>query len=134
MRVRLHRSEPSPAQAEVDRQLAEIGSAEIEHYLAFCDTRRYSVLASHDPIDGELVDGLGDWRWHISVAGERDVPRWKDLVAIGHELRPEVCFVVGVPPRSWWMSLHPHCLHLWELKDENLTDLWHSERRGSVPS
>lgn len=94
-------------------------------------TRRYHVLRSRDNIG---TGALPDWRWHISVSGEKDVPRWRDLVAIGHELRPGVCFVVGCPPKSWWINVHEHCLHLYETKDENLIAQWRAEGQGHAPS
>lgn len=95
------------------------------------DTRRYHVLRSRDNI-GTAV--MPDWRWHISVSGESAVPRWADLVAIGHHLRPGICFVVGVPPRSWWINVHEFCLHLYESKDENLMAQWKSEAQGHTPT
>jgi hypothetical protein len=87
---------------------------------------------SRDPIN-EARD-VPDPRWHLSIAGEHAVPDWETLVSIAHQLRPGVCFVVGVPPRSWWINVHPHCLHLWETRDPNLEAQWRSERRGHTPS
>lgn len=107
-------------------------STDVQSLWAVVGGRRYSVLVSRDPI--EQRGALPDPRWHISVAGQSDVPRWRDLVVIGHEVRPGVVFVVGVPPQSWWMSIHPHCLHLWEVKDANLCEQWLSERMGVDPS
>jgi hypothetical protein len=91
-----------------------------------------SILMSRDPINDPR--DVPDYRWHLSIAGEHDVPGWDTMVAIAHELRPGVCFVVGVPPRSWWINVHPHCLHLWETRDPNLEAQWRSERRGHTPS
>lgn len=93
--------------------------------------RDYSVILSRDDIGGNRVP---DERWHLSVAGADDVPQWAHLVAIGHKLRPGVCFVVGVPPESWWMNIHPGCLHLWEVKDLHLTDQWRFEAQGHKPT
>ena len=103
-----------------------------KRYIAEADGCRYSVIVSRD----DLANGrqIPDRRWHVSVAGENDVPRWEDLAAIGHRVRPGVCFVIGVPPKSWWINLHPHCLHLYELADDALIDQWRSERRGDTPS
>jgi hypothetical protein len=109
------------------------GSTNLLCAWARVDTRRYSLLVSRDPIQGG-DRSVPDYRWHISMAGEDDVPRWRDLVAVAHEVRPGVCFVVGIPPKSHWMSVHPHCLHLWEVSDDNLTDQWMSERMGVEPS
>jgi hypothetical protein len=80
-----------------------------------------------------------DWRWHISVRygdpGENGrVPLWEELVETGHALRPGVPFVVGVPPRSWWINVHPHVLHLYETRDHALVEQWRTERRGDRPS
>lgn len=85
-------------------------------------------------------DGGPDLRWHVSLRmGNRDdpscrVPTWDELVNAAHELRPGVVFCIGIPPRAWWMNLHPHVLHLWELRDDNLTDQWRAEAQGQTPS
>src|SRR4051812_49234175 len=68
-----------------------------------------------------------DFRWHISVRyGDPGVngriPTWEEMVQTAHELRPGIVFVIGIPPRSWWMSVHPHVLHLMETKDEVLIE------------
>jgi hypothetical protein len=123
-------------QAEVQRYLQEGGSTDVQYYLAEVGTswrlRRYSVLRTRDPI--HLPNDTPDLRWHISIAGEQDVPPWNHLVAIGHKVRPGVVFVVGVPPKSWWMSVHPHCLHLYETKDANLIAQWKAESQGHTPT
>lgn len=121
-----------PQQEAVVDGLRNAGSTDIRVCWARVDTRRYSLLVSRDPIEGDR--SIPDFRWHISMAGESGVPHWRDLVAVAHELRPGVCFVIGVPPRSHWMSVHPHCLHLWEVHDPNLVAQWMAERTGSVPS
>jgi hypothetical protein len=51
-----------------------------------------------------------------------------------HALRPGVPFVLGIPPRSWWMNIHPHVLHAWETRDWLLIDQWRANRRGDAPS
>jgi hypothetical protein len=39
-----------------------------------------------------------------------------------------------VPPRSWWINVHPHVLHLYEIKDMALTAQWRAEARGDRPT
>lgn len=78
-----------------------------------------------------------DMRWHISVRyGDPGVngrtPTWEEMVASAHELRPGVPFVIGVPPKSWWMNVHPHVLHLYETTDHALLAAWKAERRGDL--
>jgi hypothetical protein len=106
--------------------------AGLEPPLAFAHGQLFA-LVSRDEI------AAADWRWHISVRyGELGdngrVPLWDELVETGHALRPGVPFVVGVPPRSWWINVHPHVLHLYETRDANLVEQWRSERKGDRPS
>jgi hypothetical protein len=88
----------------------------------------------------EPLDTAGrDLRWHVSVRyGDRGVngrvPTWGELVQAAHELRPGVVFVVGVPPRSWWVNVHPDVLHLYETRDEALVAQWRAEQRGHEPT
>ena len=78
--------------------------------------------------------GEDDRRWHISISRPDRVPSWDEMVSAVHELRPGVVFAIGIPPRSWWINVHEHTLHLWELHDDALVDQWRSERMNHVPS
>jgi hypothetical protein len=73
-------------------------------------------------------------RWHVSVKGPGRPPTWDELVASVHALRPGVCFVVGIPPRSWWMNVHPDVLHAWETTDEQIVEEFHVNARGDRPT
>jgi hypothetical protein len=80
-----------------------------------------------------------DWRWHISVrhgdpGTDGRIPTWEEVVQTAHELRPGVVFVIGVPPRSWWMNVHPHVLHLHETRDEPLIQQYRDNAMGAVPT
>jgi hypothetical protein len=80
-----------------------------------------------------------DVRWHISVrygdpGANGRTPTWDELVQAAHELRPGVCFVIGIPPRSWWMNHHPHVLHLCETRDEPLIQSFRENATGQVPT
>ena len=86
------------------------------------------ALVGREPV----VDG--DWRWHVSVSCSDRLPRWGELVDAAHTLRPGVVFVVGVPPRSWWLNLHPYVLHLWETTDAHLVSEWRSNASGDEPT
>jgi hypothetical protein len=76
----------------------------------------------------EIADG--DLRWHISVQHEDRIPNWNELVEAAHGLRPGVPLAIGIPPRSWWLNIHPRVLHLIEIHDQHLLDQWRSERQG----
>lgn len=84
----------------------------------------YCVLQSRDEL------GPGDHRWHLSVSNERhlraghEVPLWRDFVAIVHQLRPGVPFVIGIPPRNQWMNKNPNVLHALETHDHALIEMW----------
>jgi hypothetical protein len=82
----------------------------------------------------EPVAGSDDVRWHISISRPDRLPQWGELVQAAHELRPGVVFVIGVPPRSWWVNVHPYCLHLWECRDPLLVEQWRRESQGHRPT
>jgi hypothetical protein len=75
-----------------------------------------------------------DVRWHLSVRAAGRVPTWGELVDTAHALRPGVPMAVGIPPRSWWLNVHPNVLHMWELRDEALIAQWRSESMGMAPT
>jgi hypothetical protein len=92
-----------------------------------------SALVGREPFSDD------DWRWHISVrfgnpGVDGRVPNWEEMVNAAHELRPGVVFVMGVPPRSWWMNVHPHVLHMHETRDELLIDQYRANAGGHTPS
>lgn len=80
-------------------------------------------------VSRELI-AKDDVRWHISISRGDRLPDWGELVSAAHELRPGVVFVVGVPPKSWWINIHPFCLHLYETRDPHLVAQWRAESRG----
>jgi hypothetical protein len=81
-----------------------------------------------------------DMRWHISLrygdpGHNGRVPSWEELVTSAHELRPGVCFVVGIPPRSWWMNVHPDVLHMIETRDQPLiASFRENAQQGVMPT
>lgn len=91
------------------------------------------ALMGREPIGPDQAN-LEDLRWHISVRGPKRVPTWQELVRAAHELRPGVVFCVPMPPRTWWLNVHEHVLHLWEIRDPNLENQWRSESLGQEPT
>jgi hypothetical protein len=94
---------------------------------------KLTVLMGREPYANE------DWRWHLSIRYgdpglDGRIPTWEELVNTAHELRPGVPFVIGIPPRSWWMSVHPHVLHIVETKDEAMVEMWRNNARGDRPT
>jgi hypothetical protein len=121
-----------PALAELWRRT---NGEEVEPPRAYRNPNGLTALVGREPLG---ING-SDWRWHISVrygdpGHNGRVPSWEELVTAAHELRPGVCFVVGVPPRSWWMSVHPDVLHLHETRDEALIEQYRTNARGDVPT
>ena len=76
----------------------------------------------------------GDLRWHISISYPERVPTWGEMVDAVHELRPGVCFSVGIPPRSWWLNVHEFTLHAWETRDELLLEEYRANATGQRPT
>lgn len=99
----------------------------------FQSDAKLTVLMGREPYAED------DWRWHLSVRYgdpglDGRIPTWEELVNTAHELRPGVPFVVGIPPRSWWMSVHPHVLHIVETKDQAMVEMWKKNQRGDRPT
>jgi hypothetical protein len=111
----------------------KINGLEVPVPRAYQHPRGLTAMVGREPVAD------GDWRWHISVrygdpGRNGRVPTWDELVTAAHELRPGVVFVVGIPPRSWWMNVHPHVLHLHETTDSHLVAQWRNEARGDQPT
>lgn len=117
----------APTRVDVPPHVARLVSPGARAYTAA--NGRLSILLSRDEI------APGDTRWHLSIAGQdNQVPAWNELVELAHKLRPGVVWVVGIPPREWWLNVHEGCLHLWQLDDPALEDQWRSERQGHTPT
>lgn len=108
--------------------LEQGGSRDVKILAAKIGPCVYNVIRSRDCV------GLSDFRWHVSVSGQKSLPPWGDMVAISHALFPDLCFVIGVPPKAWWINVHPYCLHLWELQDRALLSQWQFESLGQEPT
>jgi hypothetical protein len=101
---------------------------------AYQHSNGLTALVGHEPTGPD-----GRKRWHVSIrygdpGHNGRVPLWDELVTAAHELRPGVPFVLGIPPRSWWMNVHPHVLHIWETFDQDLIEQWREERQGDAPT
>lgn len=73
------------------------------------DEKTLRVIAS----DGGL---LGSIAWeHVSVSRYDRCPTWDEMCFIKKLfwIDPEDCVVQYHPPRSDYVNIHPHCLHLW---------------------
>lgn len=101
---------------------------EVKLYAALFGDERLTVLCAYENLALKHAPEP-DWRWHLSIAGRDNVPSWRALTEIAHKVRPGVTLVLGVPPRQFWLNIHPHVLHLWSTKDENLEAQWVFEGR-----
>ena len=117
----------------LERARVKMYGNEVAAPVAYAHPDGRTALVGREPVAED------DWRWHVSVRhgdpGEDGrVPSWEELVSTAHELRPGICFAVAVPPRSWWINVHPHVLHLWEIRDPYLVEMWRQESRGDQPT
>lgn len=73
------------------------------------------VLAS----SGDPESGV-DWE-HVSVSLKNRCPNWDEMCFVKDLFwDPEECVMQLHPPRSQWINVHPHCLHLWRPKNETI--------------
>jgi len=68
---------------------------------------RLSVIWTCNAYDGEL------W-FHVSVSHRDRIPKWEELVAVKEwSLGSEAWAYEVLAPRSRWININPHVLHLW---------------------
>jgi hypothetical protein len=59
------------------------------------------------------ADAETGWE-HVSVSGARRVPNWNEMCFVKNLFwEEEECVMQLHPPKSEYVNLHPHCLHLW---------------------
>lgn len=77
---------------------------------------------------GFLPDGKPDLRWHISISvkGQERLPTWEEMKEVRAALKPDVFFVIGMPPERYWLNIG-EVLHLTETKDQNQIQQWKFE-------
>lgn len=64
-------------------------------------------------------DGLG-WE-HVSVSLRNRNPNWDEMCFIKAMFWDEEdCVVQYHPPKSEYVNVHPHCLHLWRPTDDRI--------------
>ena len=113
--------------------LAKTAMAEHDFWLVDYEGHEWTVICGRENIGHDIVAGP-DERWHLSIASSEETPPWDVVAAITHSIRPGVPMALGIPPRSWWLNVHEHTLHCWEVQDENLLGQWRDERRGETPT
>lgn len=66
-----------------------------------------------------------DLRWHLSISHPFRLPTWGEINAARDALIPaDVWLCQPMPPRDYWINVHTHCLHLWQIKDRELIAQW----------
>jgi hypothetical protein len=127
--AKIKRTRETPLPEEMRAQFLRDGALSIQRFeVDLSDGTGYSVLLGREPLHDMQP------RWHLSIAHTRRLPEWRHIAELAHELRPGVVFVLGIPPKSWWINVHEFCLHLWETADAPLIESWRLEGRGDKPS
>jgi hypothetical protein len=87
------------------------------------------VFVAREPAGDEDVGRVP--RWHLSIAHPWRDPSWDEIKAAREQCLPPGCrelhFVMPLPPPRYWLNFHPHCFHLWEVFDPELTAQWEAE-------
>jgi hypothetical protein len=57
-----------------------------------------------------------EYSWeHVSVSGQKRTPNWQEMCFVKDLFwGDEECVMQLHPPKSQYVNLHPHCLHLWK--------------------
>lgn len=63
-------------------------------------------------------------RLHLSIANRHRYPTWDEIKEARDLLLPgDAFFAMVMPPKEYYINLHPNCFHLWEIKDEGLIEI-----------
>lgn len=64
-------------------------------------------------------------RWHLSISHPFRPPTWDEINAARDALIPaDVWLCQPMPPKAFWINIHPTCFHLWEIRDHALIAQW----------
>ena len=64
-------------------------------------------------------------RWHLSISHPFRLPTWDEINAARDVCIPaDVWLCQPMPPKEFWINVHKHCLHLWEVRDRELIAQW----------
>jgi hypothetical protein len=73
-------------------------------------------------------------RWHLSISHPWRLPTWDEINAARDALIPaDIWLCQPMPPKAFWLNLHPYCLHLWEVRDRPLLLQWASDGAEDDP-
>lgn len=107
-------------QIPVPAPLAELGAYARAYRMRAPDGDETQVFVGREPVG---IIGQTEDRWHLSISGRGRLPRWSELKAARDEFIPaEVFMAIPMPPKAYWLNVHPYVLHIWEYRDQRLTD------------
>ena len=71
------------------------------------------------PLRAIISKDLG--RWHMSISCSDRHPTWEEIKQARYDLLPDDIFMVQIlPPKKYFVNVHPHTFHLWELREPEL--------------
>lgn len=73
----------------------------------------------------QVIAAEEDGRWHLSISHPWRLPSWDEINAARDAcIPPQIWLCQPMPPKQFWVNLHPYCLHLWEVRDRDLIAQW----------
>lgn len=107
-------------QIPVPPVLAQLGGKTRAYRMSGPDGALCRVFVGIEPV-GPLTDR--HTRWHLSICGPKRLATWAELNAARDRFIPEDVFMaIPMPPKAYWLNVHPHVLHIWEHQDWPLID------------
>lgn len=64
-----------------------------------------------------------DWRWHLTISHANRPPTWVEI-NLARDLVPDDLHFCMPFPHSGFLPNEGNAVHLWEVKDGNLTEQW----------
>jgi hypothetical protein len=92
-----------------ERQLEDAGA----DHVAIWHQRKLTVIVAREPLGPN-----GALRWHLSISHPERYPSYDEIAAARYGLIPDRAYMVMIlPPRSAYVNLHQHTMHLHEVPE-----------------
>ena len=73
----------------------------------------------------KIMQSIDDGLHHISLSHPSRLPTWEEVKEVREKVGdPKKFYVMVLPPKEYYVNLHPYCFHLWEVTSEKETNIW----------
>lgn len=72
-----------------------------------------------------VIKTIDAGREHISLSKSHQLPSWNEVKKVREKYcDPKKFYVMVLPPKEYYVDVHPYCFHLWEVLAEEEIEIW----------